>query len=121
MVADPFAPFERAARLCERAVIWCTSRSSAPLERRSLQRLIEAIEEPGARLDRRNVELLIMRMGALAVDAETVEGCGMRRGEIAVRAATAEYIARSIRRFSIATSRSTRWDCCTWQGDLPRR
>ncbi|MCS3519122.1 hypothetical protein AB7M56_005950 [Bradyrhizobium elkanii] len=57
-----------------------------------MQRLIEAIEEPGARLDRRNVELLIMRMGALAVDAETVEGCGMRRGEIAVRAATAEYI-----------------------------
>src|SRR5260370_25989251 len=53
----------------------------------SSQRLVQPVQQPGARLDRGEVHLLVMGMCTLAVDAEAVEGCGQWRGEIAVRAA----------------------------------
>ncbi|MGY3034188.1 hypothetical protein ACVIIV_003358 [Bradyrhizobium sp. USDA 4354] len=56
------------------------------------QRLIEAVQQPRARFNRRDVELLIIRMRALAVEAKAVKGRGMRRGEIAIGAAAAERV-----------------------------
>ncbi len=69
----------------------------------SSQRLIEPVEQPRARLDRRDVELLVMGVCALAVDAEAVEGCGMRRGEIAVGAAAGERRRAARSRVSAAS------------------
>src|SRR4051812_43951931 len=45
------------------------------------------MEQPRARFERRDIELLIMRVRALAVDAEPVERRGVGGGEITVRAA----------------------------------
>src|SRR3954463_8084379 len=63
-------------------------RDRGPTYARSSQRLIEAIEQPCARFERRDIELLIMGVCALAVDAEPVERAGVGSGEIAVRAAS---------------------------------
>ena len=60
--------------------------------RRSSQRLVQPMQQPRPRFDRRNIELLVMGMRALAVDAEAVERRGMRCGEIAVGAAAGRGI-----------------------------
>ena len=54
---------------------------------RSSQGLIQPMQQPRPRLDRRDVDLLIMGVRALAINAETVERCRMRRGEVAIGAA----------------------------------
>src|SRR3982751_5873791 len=45
------------------------------------------MEQPRARFERRDIELLIMGVRALAVDAEPVERRGVGGGEVTVRAA----------------------------------
>src|SRR3954466_12923334 len=45
------------------------------------------MEQPRARFERRDIELLVMCVRALAVDAEPVERRGVGGGEITVRAA----------------------------------
>src|SRR5438105_10362867 len=45
------------------------------------------MEQPRARFERRDIELLVMGVRALAVDAEPVERRGVGGGEITVRAA----------------------------------
>src|SRR5689334_19587416 len=45
------------------------------------------MEQPRAWRERRDIELLIVGVRTLAVDAESVERCGVRGGEVAVRAA----------------------------------
>src|SRR5215470_12422638 len=50
----------------------------------SSQRLVQPVQQPRPRLDRGNIELLVMGMRAFAVDAEPVKGRRQRCGKIAV-------------------------------------
>src|SRR5207253_10703919 len=58
----------------------------------SSQRLVQPVQQPRPRLDRGDVDLLVMGMRAFAVDAEPVERRRVRRGEIAVGAAAGGYV-----------------------------
>src|ERR1700680_302252 len=57
--------------------------------RRSSQRLVQPMQQPRPRFERRNVDLLVMGMRTLSIDTEAVEGCnaldGSRQIAIAVR------------------------------------
>src|SRR3954454_13903648 len=52
------------------------------------------MEQPRARFERRDIELLIMGVRALAVDAEPVERRGVGGGEVTVRAAAGVNVHR---------------------------